>query len=380
MLSLLLAVPLAVATPPAAACDAAPWRALVREHARRYPVSSPEDLYKLVHQATQGSEHAVSSAVAAERWMSDEIATMGPGPDEPVVDPLGRASPFVRIHLRPFVDRNGDPLALTRAFVETANGAVSERVPIECALEAVAGASRSGGVRFDADEWSRFVEDRRARAFDASHHSPDYERAYRPAYRVVARSELPDLGLRDPADRRRTRSAIAAAGFAAAFVGHEAAHLAFDLAFDADPDLHRIDFGPIPFVAVGHRPGLPAREEALISAAGFLSQHAASELVLSRRPRLRAEPASFAKGLLVFHAVTSAGYAVAAFARAGAVERDTRSIAAATGWSEPAIGALVLAPAAFDAWRFFRPDSRAARFASRASKALFLGVVLFAPR
>ena len=58
-------------------------------------------------------------------------------------------------------------------------------------------------------------------------------------------------------------------------------------------------------------------------------------------------------------------------------ERDTRGIATATGTDERVIGALVLAPAAFDTWRYFRPESRAARWGSRLSKVAFLGVILF---
>ena len=74
---------------------------------------------------------------------------------------------------------------------------------------------------------------------------------------------------------------------------------------------------------------------------------------------------------------TSVAYAGAAFARYGPYERDTRGIADATGTDERLIGALVLAPAAFDTWRYLRPNSKAARWGSRLSKAAFLGVLLF---
>jgi len=50
------------------------------------------------------------------------------------------------------------------------------------------------------------------------------------------------------------------------------------------------------------------------------------------------------------------------------------------GWREPSIGVFVLAPAALDVYRYFRPDQKWAAWASRGSKAIFMALVLFAGR
>lgn len=165
-------------------------------------------------------------------------------------------------------------------------------------------------------------------------------------------------------------------GVTAGFVIHEGSHLALDVAFDAGPRLKGVSFGPIPFFAVTHRSNLKPRHEALISGAGFFSQHVVSEGALSRRganDRLSA----FEKGALAFHLATSVAYAGAAFSRYGPYERDTRGIADALGSDERFIGALVLAPAVFDTWRYLRPNSKAARWSSRIAKAGFLGALAF---
>ena len=52
----------------------------------------------------------------------------------------------------------------------------------------------------------------------------------------------------------------------------------------------------------------------------------------------------------------------------GPAERDTRGMALSAGVDEPWIGATVLAPAVLDAARYYRPDSRVLRWASRAAK------------
>lgn len=157
---------------------------------------------------------------------------------------------------------------------------------------------------------------------------------------------------------------------------HEASHLALDFAFDARPRVKGVSFGPIPFFAITHRSDVPPGREALISGAGFFSQHVTSEIILSRRA-VDDSLSNYEKGVLTFHVATSVAYAGAAFARYGPFERDTRGLADATGSDERLIGALVLAPAAFDTWRYLRPHSRTAKWASRVAKVGFLGVIAF---
>ena len=57
-------------------------------HFCRYPTMCIQDVYKLIHQAALGSEHAVSHAEDARKWMERQLADLGTGPDEPVVDPI----------------------------------------------------------------------------------------------------------------------------------------------------------------------------------------------------------------------------------------------------------------------------------------------------
>lgn len=157
------------------------------------------------------------------------------------------------------------------------------------------------------------------------------------------------------------------AGAAVGFAAHESGHLILDAAVGASVDFKKVSAGPIPFFAITHQPVTPAREFA-ISSAGFWVQHATNEVILSRRPHLRSEHAPFTKGVVAFNALTSVGYAVAAFAQAGPAERDTRGIAASARIEEPWIGATILAPALLDGARYYRPDVVWLKWASRAAK------------
>jgi hypothetical protein len=176
-----------------------------------------------------------------------------------------------------------------------------------------------------------------------------------------------------PADPQRDQSAgkrIASflTGGATGLGAHEAGHVIADLAFGERPGLRKVDFHGLPFFAITHASGLPRRQELTISSAGFWVQHAESEWLLTRRPQLRRQREPFLKGLLAFNVLTSAAYAGAAFARTGPEERDTRGMASSARVGEPLIGALVLAPAVLDGWRYFHPEARWAVWASRGVK------------
>ena len=172
------------------------------------------------------------------------------------------------------------------------------------------------------------------------------------------------------------RSATFLLGAAAGLGVHEAGHATFAAAFDANPRVARTTGSVFKFFAIRHEPVSRGREY-VISAAGFWFQQAASEAILTTHPRLRDEPRPFMKGMVFFHLGTSAIYSVAAFANIGPAERDTRGMAeslGADGVPEPAIGALILAPAVLDAYRYWKPGSKWAPWAARAAK--ITGVIL----
>ena len=158
------------------------------------------------------------------------------------------------------------------------------------------------------------------------------------------------------------------AGGALGLVIHESGHLVFDAIFDASPSIKGISFGPFPFFAITHRSDVSPRREFAISSAGFWMQDVSSEWLLTRHPDLREMHAPVAKGVLAFNVLNSIGYACVAFARAGPFERDSRGMAESIGADERAIGAVILAPAVFDAIRYFKPDAQWAKWASRAVK------------
>jgi hypothetical protein len=95
-------------------------RRIILAQVARYPQMQPQDLYKLLHQAAMGSEHAMSDTAGVRTWMTSEFAAMGEGPADPMVDTISPEGNVVRVYLRPWVRVGRSTDSLTLAFMATA--------------------------------------------------------------------------------------------------------------------------------------------------------------------------------------------------------------------------------------------------------------------
>ena len=165
-------------------------------------------------------------------------------------------------------------------------------------------------------------------------------------------------------------------GGAAGLVLHETGHLVADWAFEEKVVVRKVNYKGIPFFALSHANNLSPRREFVVSSAGFWSQYLYSEQILTHHPALRHEKSPFRKGMLTFHVATLLMYSGAAFGKTGPVERDTRGIAESLKINERWLGALILAPALLDTYRYFHPDARWAAWTSRGVKMGSVALVL----
>ena len=158
---------------------------------KRYPAAQKEDLYKLTHQASLGSEHAVRDIASARDWLVRELSEMTENANEPVIDKISTSGKIVRVYLWPYVQAGGDPEILLRAFVKTANefkGNVDELQNLWGIIERMAELNE---IPYDPDELKAFFIEMGTQGYPAIHHSLRYERLYKPSYRVVAHDFLP---------------------------------------------------------------------------------------------------------------------------------------------------------------------------------------------
>jgi hypothetical protein len=173
--------------------DEVRFRTILADQIARYPQMEVQDLYKLILQATMGSEHAISSVDAARSWLRRELASLPEGPEEPISDEISSDGNIVRVNLRPFIQSGGDPSSLLDAFVRTANEyrGTEERLRDHWSLtERMA---EDGELPFEVSQMRAFIEKAEGDGFPAVHHSTRYEEAYHPAYRVIKREFLADV-------------------------------------------------------------------------------------------------------------------------------------------------------------------------------------------
>jgi hypothetical protein len=159
-------------------------------HFTRTPAMQPQDIYKLLFQAALGSEHAVIDEQSARIWLAREISGMGVGPDDPLLDPLSPDGQILRVHLRPYIKAGKDPQTLLHAFIQTANEwrGLTETLKVYAAEAASFLQSQTGSM--PPQDFKTFLANMESQGFPAAHHSGEYVRLYRPAYRVVARKFL----------------------------------------------------------------------------------------------------------------------------------------------------------------------------------------------
>jgi hypothetical protein len=155
-------------------------------HLESHPLGEAGDLYKFLHQAVFGPEHAIKDRDVAAEWMEREVEGLGPPLDgEPPCEPLGGEIPMVRVNLRPFVANGSDPDLLLDAFVESANRERGDGRQMETVLSLAASYVECAGRGEMAPEIRQLAARAAEAAFPAIHHSEAYVEAYRPAYRVI---------------------------------------------------------------------------------------------------------------------------------------------------------------------------------------------------
>lgn len=163
---------------------------ILTQHALRYPEWTAADVYKLIHQAACGSEHALGAEADVRDRLVLELATCGVDLPEPLIDPISPDGQIVRVHLRPFQRMQLDPEALLRAFVETARGYRPGVERLRGFSSIAAELARAGALGLSVDQIEQQLAVMQAAGLPAVHHSRPYVQHYRPAYRVVSRDFL----------------------------------------------------------------------------------------------------------------------------------------------------------------------------------------------
>jgi hypothetical protein len=167
-------------------------RTILIDHMRRYPDWAVDDLYKLIHQAAMGPEHALTDESAVRDWLTQELTHLVPGPDESLIDPVSPNGRIVRVHLRPFAKLRLQEEALLQAFIQTAKEVHPSTDRLAEYATVATELAEEGILPFTSGQITPYLAKLRESGFPAVHHSATYEHLYRPAYRVVTLELIPN--------------------------------------------------------------------------------------------------------------------------------------------------------------------------------------------
>ncbi len=171
--------------------EAVELRRIILVQVSRHPRMEPRDLYKLLHQAAMGSEHAIEDTIGVRVWLQRELSTMGQGPIEPMLDTIAPGGRVVRIHLRAWVAAGRPTDHILAAFLRTGGLVPRDTGRLGRYLAVTDTLARQGRLPFQRQLWRDEVDGARGGGYPAVHHSDAFVSAYRPAYRVVAGSLVP---------------------------------------------------------------------------------------------------------------------------------------------------------------------------------------------
>lgn len=159
---------------------------ILKKQFEMYPEMKIQDLYKFVHQASMGSEHAVKDYASAQKWIDEELATMKTDQFNALCDTLLPGGKLVRVNLRPYIKLGYDPDKLVTAFTKTANNYRGSVDTLKYIWSIAIKLADDGKIPLNKMEMASFYKEKKKAGFPAVHHSDLYNKLYSPAYRVVA--------------------------------------------------------------------------------------------------------------------------------------------------------------------------------------------------
>jgi hypothetical protein len=146
-----------------------------------------DDAYKYIYQATRGGEHAAPDRESAKQWLDNEWQGLGVRlPNEPTWEHLCPDGSIGRLNLRPFRDEGGKADDVLDAFLQSAREYKTEPATFTNAWAELGKRLKKSPIgSVTHSEWKRLDADMKKKNYPAVHHSDEYKKANRPAYRIL---------------------------------------------------------------------------------------------------------------------------------------------------------------------------------------------------
>jgi hypothetical protein len=174
------------------------WQTLLEMHLQWYPLMQLRDVYKLIFQGVMGAEHLMPSREEYTRYLMDEFQPLVPDPAERLLEPLRPDGALYRLNLRPLKARQLGLDRLISYLLDTADVIKGDRAELLAAWAEFTQLCVQGQFhQYDPASIEQFSQWLEQVEYPAIHHSEVYNREYQPAYRLIARQFIQELGLEE---------------------------------------------------------------------------------------------------------------------------------------------------------------------------------------
>jgi hypothetical protein len=161
---------------------------LIQTHLQRYPEMDLLDVYKMLHQSVFGPGHAIKNQKVAREWLDRECGLLQPKRGLLLVENVHPDGEIVRIHLRPYLAEGGSLGKLLDGFVQsskTVHGELHTMAHLWDAFLQMIQPGERFSKQFDERIALLIRQTQHNADWPANHHSPVFDRTYKPAYRVL---------------------------------------------------------------------------------------------------------------------------------------------------------------------------------------------------
>ena len=157
----------------------------LRDHLRLHPSAQPRDVVKLCYQSAFGAEHLLLDIATAKEYFDDEFSSVSENEDA-LFEQI--SSEYCRINLAAWKSAGLPGEWLFNMFRITASSSVvadADAMFSGC-LQDVESMVAHGEAPFTEEDWHVFMDGYDAFSPKPVHHSEEYRKSERPAYRVVS--------------------------------------------------------------------------------------------------------------------------------------------------------------------------------------------------
>jgi hypothetical protein len=156
--------------------------------AERYPKMKIEDMGKFIYLGTMGNSHTLEDIETAKRKLNFELLSVIARNDEPMYEELTPDGDIIKLNLRPYKDKNGTSELLLAAMAETAESYTPNLDKFKEYSKELLELTKEKILPFTQKSVKEYLKQIEDKKFQPIHHSEEFTKLFRPAYRVIRKS------------------------------------------------------------------------------------------------------------------------------------------------------------------------------------------------